>query len=61
MDCGEGNSLFLGKRNCCEGLTCMSPFGWGRCEKGINRKIINIRIVVKKDNKYVSNANNYDL
>jgi len=33
MDCGEGNSLFLGKRNCCEGLTCMSPYGWGRCEK----------------------------
>ena len=59
MDCGEGNSLFLGKRNCCEGLTCMSPFGWGRCEKGINGKIINIKIVLK--NKYVSNANNYDL
>jgi len=38
MDCGRAkpndqDPIFLGKRNCCDGLTCISLFGWGRCEK----------------------------
>ena len=52
MYCGDRmpnqNGNFLGKRNCCEGLTCISFYGGGSCEKGIDRKIINIRIVVKR-------------
>jgi len=36
MDCGApmiGDGFFLGKRNCCDGLTCISYFGGdGRCE-----------------------------
>ena len=62
MDCGApmiGDGFFLGKRNCCDGLTCISYFGGdGRCEIGKNRKIINIRKVVFS---VVSNANDYDL
>jgi len=36
MDCGArspGDGYFLGKRNCCDGLTCISLFGRGQCEK----------------------------
>ena len=38
MDCGArspGDGYFLGKRNCCDGLTCISYFGGdGKCEIG---------------------------